>query len=203
MQQEVTYLGHTVSAAGKAILPARRVAIQQAPKPETKQQMMSFLGLCNFCRLWIPNYAAVAQPLQDLICGKNMGLKDKFEWTEEANTAFKQLKLLLQTDTVLALPDCEQPFTLQVDARDGFVTAVLTQPFGNAQRPLAFYSTQLDSVARGLPSCVQACAAAAKAVNLCADIVSLHPLTVAVPHAVAAVFLQAHFRISHLPDVAL
>lgn len=70
-------------------------------KPLTKQQMMSYLGLCNFCRCWIPAYALLAGPLQNLIYGKNQALKDKIEWTPEAEKAFNVLKLALQTRTAV------------------------------------------------------------------------------------------------------
>uniref|UniRef100_A0AAZ1X540 Reverse transcriptase/retrotransposon-derived protein RNase H-like domain-containing protein n=1 Tax=Oreochromis aureus TaxID=47969 RepID=A0AAZ1X540_OREAU len=119
----------------------------------------------NSVRHWIPEYASLAQPLQNLIYGKNLALKDKLEWTPEAEKAFSNLKLALQTRTVLALPDYDKPFYLHVDGGAGYMKAVLTQAFGEKQRPLAFYSCKLDSVASGLPTCVQACAAAAEAVK--------------------------------------
>uniref|UniRef100_A0A3Q4HB52 Uncharacterized protein n=1 Tax=Neolamprologus brichardi TaxID=32507 RepID=A0A3Q4HB52_NEOBR len=51
--------------------------------------------------------------------------------------------------------------------------SILTQAFGEEQRPLAFYSCKSDSVASGLPRCVQTCAAAAEAVTKSEDEVQL------------------------------
>lgn len=189
---EVTYLGHKLTREGRTLLDSRKLAVQNAPKPLTKQQMMSYLGLCNFCRCWIPEYALLAQPLQNLIYGKNLALKDKIEWTPEAEKAFNDLKLALQTRTVLALPDYDKLFYLHVDGGAGYMKAVLTQAFGEKQRPLAFYSCKLDSVASGLPNCIQACAAAAEAVKKSADIVLGHKLIIKVPHAVTSILLQAN-----------
>lgn len=42
---KVKYLGHTLTQAGRAINIERQSAILSAPKPQTKKQMMSFLGL--------------------------------------------------------------------------------------------------------------------------------------------------------------
>lgn len=91
-QPEVTYLGHKLTGEGRKLLESRKTAVQNAPKPLTKKQMMSYLGLCNFCRCWIPEYASLAQPLQNLIYGKNLALTDKIQWTVEAEKAFTDLK---------------------------------------------------------------------------------------------------------------
>uniref|UniRef100_A0AAZ1X8P9 Reverse transcriptase/retrotransposon-derived protein RNase H-like domain-containing protein n=1 Tax=Oreochromis aureus TaxID=47969 RepID=A0AAZ1X8P9_OREAU len=140
----------------------------------------------------VRQFASLVEPLQSMIYGRNLGLKDKIQWTPAAAEAFSNLKLALQTNTVLALPDYDKPFYLHVDGGAGYMKAVLTQAFGEKQRPLAFYSSKLDSVASGLPTCVQACAAAAEAVKKSADIVLGHTLIIKVPHAVTSILLQAN-----------
>lgn len=192
VKQEVVYLGHYLSKNGKRLLETRKQAIQEAPKPVTKQQMMSFLGLCNFCRTWIADFSVVTQPLLEIIHGQQMALREKITWTPEAATAFNTLKILLQTEVTLALPDYAAPFTLMVTHKSDFMTAVLTQPFGEKQRPLAFYSKRLDPIASGFPDCVRACCATLEAVQACADIVHGHSLAVCVPHSVEEVLLHAH-----------
>lgn len=44
---EVKYLGRNLSAKGRTVDDARKKAILSAPKPKTKKDMMSFLGLCK------------------------------------------------------------------------------------------------------------------------------------------------------------
>ena len=41
VRRQVIYLGHSLTAEGKTILPDRKMAIMNAPKPVTKKQMMS------------------------------------------------------------------------------------------------------------------------------------------------------------------
>lgn len=77
VKQQVTYLGHSLTAEERKILPDRKQAIMNAPKPETKKQMMSFLGMINFCRSWICDYAEKVAPLQALIYTEQMSMQDK------------------------------------------------------------------------------------------------------------------------------
>uniref|UniRef100_A0A3Q1GJS7 Reverse transcriptase/retrotransposon-derived protein RNase H-like domain-containing protein n=1 Tax=Acanthochromis polyacanthus TaxID=80966 RepID=A0A3Q1GJS7_9TELE len=87
------------------------------------------------------------------------------EWTEQAEDAFKNLKLALQTDVVLAPPDYNESFDLFVDCRHGHITSILTQKHGDTPKPVAYYSKRLDNIAAGLSHCVQSCAAAALTVS--------------------------------------
>ena len=71
-KMQVKYLGHNLSAGGRTIMEDRKTAILQAPKPLTKKQMMSFLGLTNYCRNWVPNYAEITAPLNKLMYEKDL-----------------------------------------------------------------------------------------------------------------------------------
>lgn len=127
------------------------LAIQQTPKPRTKRQMLSFLGMTNFCRAWIPSYAVLTQPLVDAAYQPDMTMTSTIQWSPEADNSFHAVKMALQTPGTLGHPNMQKPFQLAVDCKEGFMVAVLTQSFGTKQRPVAYYSTKLDPVARGLP----------------------------------------------------
>uniref|UniRef100_A0AAQ6IIC8 ribonuclease H n=1 Tax=Anabas testudineus TaxID=64144 RepID=A0AAQ6IIC8_ANATE len=66
VRRKVIFLGHVITADGKSISPKRIEAIQQLPHPCTKKQLMSFLGMCSYCRNFIPNYAVLEAPLRAL-----------------------------------------------------------------------------------------------------------------------------------------
>lgn len=191
-RSEVKYLSHILTASGRKISESRKTAVLQAPKPVTKKQMMSFLGLVNYCRSWILDYAAITKPLLNMIHGAPMKMSEKLNWTMTAENSFIQIKTVLAATTVLALPDYTKPFVQTCDSREGFMTSVLMQKHGTKLRPVAYYSTQLDPVARATPCCVQTVIAAAMAVKASAEVVLYHSLKLLVPHAVHALLLQTN-----------
>ncbi len=79
VRQEITFLGHTITPNSKAISEKRIKAIKDVPKPITKRQLLSFLGMCAYCRTFIPNYAFLEKPLRALTTGKGLRSCDKIE----------------------------------------------------------------------------------------------------------------------------
>lgn len=67
--------------------------------------------------------------------------KGSFVWTQEAATAFEQLKVAMTTTPVLALPDYTLSFTVETDASGSGIGAVLMQQ----SKPLAYFSKGLSS----------------------------------------------------------
>jgi len=190
VQEQVKFLGHLISGQGKAREQSRVKAIQEIPKPKTKKQLLSFLGMCSYCRTFVPNYAVLEAPLSGIVHGKGLQAHCVLDWTPEAEQAFRDLKLALQTTPTLGLPNPDKPFTQAVDEKRGCMTSVLLQEHGGRLRPVAYFSAKLDPVAAGLPTCLRAVAAAEKAVNASRDIVGYSDLTLLVPHAVSLLLLE-------------
>ena len=80
-----------------------------------KKQLMSFLSITSYCRNFILNYSFLEAPLGALIHGKGLQSADHVLWTTEAESAFTQLKLALQTAPTLGIPDPHKPFIQAVD----------------------------------------------------------------------------------------
>ena len=77
----------------------------------------------------------MAKPLNDLL------KKDqKFEWTEECQRAFDDLKKRFTEESVLTMPDQTRPFQIETDASKYATGAVLTQLDSNGNRhPISLY----------------------------------------------------------------
>jgi len=129
-QTQLEYLGHVVSSNGVAPEPSKIQAIIQWPTPTSAKDLRAFLGLTGFYRKFIQKYAAIATPLTHLFC------KDAFEWSQESQDAFDKLKTSITSAPVLALPNFNEPFTVETNASSTTMWAMLIQQ----GHPLAFFS---------------------------------------------------------------
>ncbi len=133
----VTYLGHVISAEGLMPDPQKYESIQKWPVPKNTKDVQSFLGLANYYRRFVKNFANIATPLHNLT-----KKKVKFVWTEDCTIAFETLKNKLITTTALSYPDFEKPFVMQTDASAHAIGAVL---MNHDRRPIAFISRSLKA----------------------------------------------------------
>eukprot|EP00731_Ephydatia_muelleri_P036553 Em0276g5a len=121
-QKSVTFLGHIVSEEGVAADPSKTAVVAGWPPPQSKREMQQFLGLANYYRKFVKNFAAIAKPLHRLT-EKNTD----FKWTVECQHAFDVLRACLSSPPVLSYPDYSRRFVLDTDASDIGIGAVLSQ----------------------------------------------------------------------------
>jgi len=137
-EKQLLFVGHTVSAEGIRADPAKVEAVTQYPRPTDQHQLRSFLGMTNFFRRYIHRYAAIVQPLNNLL------RKDRaYEWQQPQEEAFNKVKQALASAPVLKLPDWQSdtPFELITDASLAGLAGVLMQD----GHPIAFESRKLNS----------------------------------------------------------
>ncbi|CAC5402690.1 unnamed protein product [Mytilus coruscus] len=121
-QKEVLYLGHRISREGVKVDQSKVEAVKSFPVPKTETQVRSFLGLCNYYRKFIKNFAYIAKPLT------NFTKKEvPFEWSEKCQKSFDKLKDALCSPPVLAYPDLSKPFILTTDASGTAIGYILGQ----------------------------------------------------------------------------
>ena len=78
-------LGHMVSDGRLELHPDKIKPLEDAPRPTTKRQVKSFLGLIGFYRRFVPNFSHVAAALTDLTKKDQSKLSDAQEYTEKCN----------------------------------------------------------------------------------------------------------------------
>ncbi len=137
-QTRVPFLGHVVSEDGVATNPDLVKDVQQWPMPCNIKQLQAFLGLTNYYRRFIQDYASIAAPLHDLT-RKNTS----FQWTALQQHAFETLKRVTTTAPVLAYLSAGATFTLDTDASNSSIGAVLSQQHPEGERVIAFASRRL------------------------------------------------------------
>lgn len=89
---ELECLGHIIGQQRLRPEEDKIESLKNAPIPETKKQVRSFLGLAGFYRKFIPNFSVIAIPLTNLT---KKGQPNKVKWTESTQQAFDTLKDLL------------------------------------------------------------------------------------------------------------
>lgn len=136
--KEVSYLGHVISDKGITVNPERIEVIQSVPIPKNVKQVRRFIGMCGFYARFIPNFSHLSAPLNLL---KRKGVR--FKWGPEQQSAFQKLKLVLSSPPVLQVPNFNEQFTLQTDASDFALGAVLQQTVDDQLAPVAFASRLL------------------------------------------------------------
>ena len=118
-----------LSSTGISVTPSKIQDVTKLAPPTTVTEVRSLLGFTNFLRDHVSHYAAIAQPIQDLIPkvqGKKKASILEF-WTPGCQQAFDSLKASLLRNTVLQFPDPTQPFILYTDASKHHMAAVLLQ----------------------------------------------------------------------------
>ena len=134
------YLGYIIDVGvGVRMDPDKVNAIKEWEKPTSVKSVRSFLGFANYYRMFIKDFAMLAQPLT------NLTRKNKpFEWSHECELSFKRLKELFVKEPILATFNPEYDTQIEPDASGWAVGGVLTQldPFIKAWRPVAFFSAK-------------------------------------------------------------
>ncbi len=112
---KVTYLGHSISADGIGTSDDNVKDILACPEPKTVKELQRVLGLFNYYRRFVHQYAQHVKPLSTYLAGSPRG-HTPITLTEQARSAFHHLRLALAAAPVLAYPDFSKPFIVEVTA---------------------------------------------------------------------------------------
>lgn len=138
-RSELKFLGYVVDAAGLHVDVEKVEAMLNLPPPKNVREVRRLLGMTSWYRRFIPNYATVVAPINNLL-RKNC----RFVWTESCAAAFEKLKQHLVAAPVMSCPDFDRPFCVQTDASDYGLGAVLTQEYPDGERAISYISRSLN-----------------------------------------------------------
>jgi hypothetical protein len=128
----VTILGHVVSRSGLRMDDRRKGAVLAIPFPRTTRELRRFLGMCNYMRMFIPNYAVLSKPLSSMVNTPVM------EWPRATmEQAFADVKGAVTEQLSLAHLDYTVPLILQTDASTLGVGAALINRYPDGDRVIA------------------------------------------------------------------
>jgi hypothetical protein len=119
-KSEVEYLGLVVGEGRISMDPVKVTGIAEWPEPHTKNELQQFLGFVNFYRRFIKDFAHIAKPLHTLTGDK------PWKWEAEEKSAFSELKRVISTQPVLALPTDDDQYKVEADSSDFATGAVLS-----------------------------------------------------------------------------
>lgn len=152
--------------------------------PKMKHQVRALLWVLGFCRPWIPSFGELANPLIWLTAKDET---DPVTWTKTLDQTLEKIKQA----PALGLSNYKKSFILYIHENQGVGSGVLAQTFGSAMILVAYYSFQLDPVARGTVPCLRAVAATIEIVKHSRNLVLGHPLILKVTHDVFTILLKS------------
>lgn len=146
LKTTIKYLGYIISPSGISLSPRHTVAVKNFPQPRKVVEVQRFLGLTNYFRKFIPNYASIARPLHNLLRKSIV-----FAFDEECIKAFDTLKQILIAQPVLKLYNPLALTELHTDASAIALAAILLQKQESGHwNPVAYYSQTTNGAERNL-----------------------------------------------------
>jgi hypothetical protein len=118
---KIAFLRHVISTGGISVDLSKVKDMLNWMPPTNASEIQSFLELVGYYCRFIKDFSKIAKPMTRLL-EKN---KD-FDWTEECQVSFEELKKLLTSAPVLILPDITK-FNIYCDASRQGLGCVLMQ----------------------------------------------------------------------------
>jgi len=139
--REVEFLGVVIGLKGVEMQKEKVEGVLNWPTPRNIKEVQKFLGLVNYYRRFIKNFARIAAPLHVLV-----RKEQKWKWEPEQEEAFGKLKVVFTTEPILAIPDIDREMRVEADASDYATEGVLSTKCENEKwRLVAFISKLLNA----------------------------------------------------------
>ena len=112
--------------------------------PKSVKDVQKFLGLANYYRRFVKDFAKIARPLHEMTRKEN-----KWSWGERQQKAFEELKERFTMELVLVTPNLDKEMRVEADASDFATGGVLLMKCEDEKwRPVAYISKSLNEAER-------------------------------------------------------
>ena len=128
--RSITLLGYKIENNTKSPDPERLKPLLELPIPTTPKELQRLIGMFAHYSKWVPNYSDKVRLLLET---------KSFPLSQEAVSDFENIKTEISNSVVKTI-DSKEPFTVETDASDYAISAVLSQ----SGRPVAFFSQKLS-----------------------------------------------------------
>ena len=118
--KEVEFLGMVIGPQEVEMQKEKVDRVLSWPVPRNVKEVQKFLGLANYYRQFIKDFARIAVPLYLLVRKEK-----KQRWREEQGEVFRKLKKVFITELVLAIPDLDKKIRVEANASDYATEGVL------------------------------------------------------------------------------
>jgi len=142
--RKIGFLGVVIEPGGIEMEKEKVDGVLSWPEPRNVKDIRKFLGLANYYRRFIRDFARVARPI-NMLTRKDM----KWRWKGEEQAAFDELEKTFTTKPVLVVPDLDKEFRVEADASNYATGGVLSIKYSDdLWRPVAFISKSLSNTER-------------------------------------------------------
>ena len=118
--REVGFLGVIIGEDGVRMEKEKVQGVVEWLVPKSVKDMQKFLGLANYYRWFVKDFAKIAKPLHEM-----MRKETKWSWGERQQKVFEELKEKFTIEPVLVTPDLDREMRVEADASDFAMGGVL------------------------------------------------------------------------------
>jgi len=142
--REVGFLGVIIGEDGVKMEKEKVQRVVEWPVLKSIKDVQKFLGLANYYRRFVKDFAKIAKSLHETIRkGK------KWEWEKKQQKAFEELKKRFTVEPVLVTPNLDKEMRVEADASDFATEEVLSMKCEDEKwRPVAYISKSLNEAER-------------------------------------------------------
>jgi len=120
------------------------VGVLDWPTSRCIKDIQKFMGLANYYRHFVKDFAKLARPLH-LLVRKD----EKWKWEKEQENAFRKLKEVFTSRSILVAPDLDRELRVEADTSEYATSGILSVKCKDERwRLVGFISKSLNQVER-------------------------------------------------------